>query len=132
MKALAATIFAFFTVSHALALPSTTLIEALVKVESMGSVHSVGDDGDAIGCLQIHKEVVDDVNRKYGTSYTYDDRKCPVKSREMCKKYLIMHGGRNATSEKYARIWNGGPRGHRLASTKSYWRRVRAVMTRGI
>ena len=105
--------------------PSEKLIDALVHVESKGEVHVVGDNGKAIGPLQIHKEVVDDVNKAYGTNYTYDDRKSIDKSREICRKYLLLHGGRYATNEKYARIWNGGPNGHRKRITRKYWVKVR-------
>lgn len=105
--------------------PSEKLIDALVHVESKGEVHAVGDNGKAIGPLQIHKEVVDDVNKAYGTNYTYDDRKSIDKSREICRKYLLLHGGRHATNEKYARIWNGGPNGHRKSRTRKYWVKVR-------
>ena len=110
--------------SIASASPSERLIDALVHVESKGRVHAIGDNGKAIGILQIHKEVVDDVNRAYGHAYSYEDRKCPIKSREICRKYLILHGGRHATNEKYARIWNGGPKGHLKSYTKSYWKLV--------
>lgn len=105
--------------------PSETLIDALVHVESKGNVHARGDNGRAIGILQIHKEVVDDVNKAYGVAYSYEDRKCPIKSREICRRYLILHGGRHATNEKYARIWNGGPGGHRKRNTRKYWHIVR-------
>lgn len=105
--------------------PSERLIDALVHVESNGEVHAVGDNGKAVGPLQIHKEVVDDVNKAYGTNYTYDDRKSIDKSREICRKYLLLHGGSRASNEKYARIWNGGPGGHRKRSTRRYWVRVR-------
>lgn len=105
--------------------PSERLIEALVHVESKGNVHARGDNGRAIGILQIHKEVVDDVNKAYGVAYSYEDRKCPIKSREICRRYLILHGGRHATNEKYARIWNGGPVGHRKRNTRKYWHIVR-------
>ena len=105
--------------------PTDRLIDALIHVESKGNIHAVGDNGRAIGCLQIHKGTVDDVNKAYGCSYTYEDRKCPIKSREICKKYLVLHGGYRASSETYARIWNGGPRGHKRSSTRSYWRRVK-------
>ena len=112
----------------AFASPSEQLIDALVHVESKGDATAIGDDGRAVGCLQIHKEVVDDVNTRYGLSFTYEDRNCPIKSREICRKYLLMHGGSNATNEKYARIWNGGPSGHKRRSTKRYWRAVRRRM----
>lgn len=108
--------------------PSSKLIDALIHVESKGKVHAIGDNGRAVGCLQIHKGVIEDVNRAYNTSYKYSDRKSIEKSREICHTYLILHGGRNATNEKYARIWNGGPNGHRKRSTRPYWHRVRRRM----
>ena len=46
--------------------PSDKLITSLVQVESRGNSNAIGDNGKAIGCLQIHKGVVEDVNRIYG------------------------------------------------------------------
>jgi hypothetical protein len=111
--------------------PSETLIDALVHVESKGNVHARGDNGRAIGILQIHKEVIDDVNKAYGVAYKYVDRKNPIISREICRKYLVLHGGFGATNETYARIWNGGPNGHRRKSTRGYWIRVKCHLLRG-
>lgn len=61
--------------------PSDNLINALVKVESKGVRTAIGDKGRAVGILQIHKCVVDDVNRICKTTYTYADRKDAKKSR---------------------------------------------------
>lgn len=111
--------------NFAFSAPSDKLINAIMQVESGGDVNvKAGDRGKAVGPLQIHKVVVDDVNRRYGTSYTYADRKSLVKSREICRKYLLMYGGRHATNEKYARIWNGGPKGHMKDGTLVYWTKV--------
>jgi hypothetical protein len=123
------TILLLMTCLSASAAPSERLIDALVHVESKGEVHAVGDNGRAVGCLQIHKEVVDDVNRAYGTTYAYSDRKSIEKSREICCKYLLLHGGVNATNEKYARIWNGGPKGHRKSITRSYWLKIKSRLS---
>lgn len=114
---------------QALASPSDRLINAMSHVESKCHRYAIGDNGAAVGILQIHKEVVVDVNRRYGTSYTLADRKSIVKSREICRKYLLMHAGPNATDEKYARIWNGGPKGHRKQSTKNYWLKVKRKLS---
>ena len=124
MRIFVATVLALMSLD-ASAAPSERLIDALVHVESKGKVHSVGDNGKAVGPLQIHKEVVDDVNVAYGTSYTYADRKSIEKSREICRKYLMLHGGGNASNEKYARIWNGGPNGHLKHGTRKYWIKVK-------
>lgn len=112
--------------------PSDELITSLVQVESRGNSNAIGDNGKAIGCLQIHKGVVEDVNRIYGTTYVHSDCKNVEISKEICRKYLTYYGGKSATDEKYARIWNGGPRGHLKTKTKGYWIRVRDIMTRQI
>lgn len=117
--------FLFLLPFASLAAPSERLIDALVHVESKGEVHAVGDNGRAVGPLQIHKEVVDDVNKAYGTTYTYADRKSLDKSREICRKYLLLHAGHKASNEKYARIWNGGPGGHKKRKTRKYWVKVK-------
>ena len=44
------------------ATPSNKLIYAICKVESNNGMYVVGDNGKAIGCLQIWKNVVDDVS----------------------------------------------------------------------
>lgn len=129
MKTILSIIFLLSLFQSILAAPSHKLIDALVHVESKGRSSAVGDNGKALGILQIHKEVVDDVNRAYGTSYEYDDRKSVELSREICCKYLILHGGHWASDEKYARIWNGGPRGHRKPRTKRFWRKVKMAMS---
>ena len=42
------------------------LIPVLIHVESGGDVNAIGDMGEAVGCLQIHEIMVDDVNRIAG------------------------------------------------------------------
>lgn len=119
----------FFAAFSTVAEPSEKLIDAFVQVESNGRANAVGDNGKAVGCLQIWEVVVDDVNRFSPTKYSYEDRKSIIKSREICKKYLIHYGGKNATDEKYARIWNGGPKGYAKVSTRGYWRKVQTHLS---
>ena len=113
------------------------LINALIAVESGGNIAAIGDNGRAVGCLQIHAECVRDVNRITGKHYTLKDRADPQKSREICTAYLAYYGkvyerreGKRATAEVLARIWNGGPKGYRRNSTIPYWIKVqRAILT---
>ena len=112
------------------------LISALVMVESGGVDVSeyrrdgvsetvvAGDNGKALGCLQIHEEVVRDVNRIYGTRYRHKDVLKPGIAKRICYLYLTHYAGVGATAEQCARIWNGGPRGHKKAATKKYWQKV--------
>jgi hypothetical protein len=101
----------------------SNLISALIIVESSNNDLAVGDQGRAIGCLQIHKAVVADVNRFTGSNYRHQDMTNRAQARAVCQAYLE-HYGRGKTTEQQARIWNGGPTGDRKPVTLAYWRRV--------
>jgi hypothetical protein len=105
------------------------LIPALVKVESNGNPRAVGDKGKALGALQVWEVVVIDVNRAHGTRYTHRDAFDPANARDICRRYLAIYCtpkrlGRAPTMEDAARIWNGGPNGHRKSATEKYWHKV--------
>lgn len=130
---------------------STTVEKAMaacISVESGGDAKAQGDYEDkknklrpkAIGILQIHKEMVDDVNRINGlrgdkARYTYDDRWDVAKSKQMFRtyqswyaKYYPIAAGKEI--EVMARRWNGGPRGElKREKTSEYWRKVKAALT---
>lgn len=101
----------------------SNLISALIIVESSGNDMAIGDNGKAIGPLQIHRSVVLDVNRITGSNYRHSEMTNRVAARAVCQAYLE-HYGRGKSLEEQARIWNGGPTGHKKAATVSYWRRV--------
>lgn len=122
----------FVTTTHA-EMPRKALIEALIKVESQGDDHVVGDhhlEDKAYGPLQIRQPCVDDVNRRYGTNYRAQD--ClgnRALSILICQRYIDMYAtekeiGRDPTDRDMARIWNGGPNGHTSRKTVSYWSKV--------
>ena len=104
-----------------------SLISALMIVESSGNDQAIGDNGRALGPLQIHREVVLDVNRITGSHYRHQDMTNRVAARAVCQAYLE-HYGRGKSLEDQARIWNGGPSGHKKAATVSYWRRVKEAI----
>ena len=107
---------------------TTYLLSALMMVESSNNDSAYNASEDAVGCLQIRKCMVDDVNRilkrkKSTHRYTYSDRWNEQKSYEMfdifCKYYGL------DTAEEMARGWNGGPRGIDNPSTLNYWKKVK-------
>ena len=102
----------------------SNLISALIIVESSGNDMAIGDHGKAIGPLQIHREVVLDVNRITGLSYRHQDMTNRAQARAVCEAYL-KHYGKGKSLEQQARIWNGGPTGDRKQVTVAYWRRVK-------
>jgi hypothetical protein len=102
----------------------TNLISALIMVESSNNDLAIGDQGRAIGCLQIHKAVVVDVNRITGSHYRHQDMTNRVAARAVCQAYLT-HYGKGKSTEEQARIWNGGPQGHKKkTATQAYWLKV--------
>ena len=108
-----------FSVSH--------LLSSMMYVESNYNDSAYHKGEDAVGCLQIRKCMVNDVNRilkRQGsyTRFTYDDRWLRSKSVQMFGIYC-RHYGLN-TAEEIARCWNGGPRGMSKPLTATYWRKV--------
>jgi|TARA_R100000482_G_C5113545_1_gene141814 hypothetical protein len=113
----------------------SALLAALIAVESGGDPNAIGDDGEAVGVLQMHRGVIDDVNRIFGTDFIYDDRYEEQMSRTIAILYLSYWGGRfedntgmKVTAETYARIWNGGPNGWNKKSTDAYWQKVKEIL----
>lgn len=106
---------------------------ALMIVESGGNPEAVGKAGE-VGILQIRPVVVDDCNRIFGVERWYlPDRYSIDKSCAMCRHYLEHYAtekrlGRPVTWEDRARIWNGGPNGHKKKSTEVYWAKVNKVL----
>jgi hypothetical protein len=102
----------------------SNLISALIIVESSGNDLAIGDQGRAIGCLQIHKAVVADVNKFTGSNYQWQQMTNRAQARAVCQAYLE-HYGRGASTEQLARRWNGGPTGDRKSATEAYWAKVK-------
>lgn len=110
------------------------LLRPIEIVESLGDPRAVGDNGAAIGILQLHKTYVDDVNRIMGYQvYSYADRWDAEYSRAMAAIYLNYYGaeqrlGRPTRFSDLARIHNGGPDGWREPSTEPYWTKVKEAL----
>ena len=103
------------------------LLSAIMFVESNYNDSAYHKGEDAVGCLQIRKCMVNDVNRilkrqKSYTRFTYDDRWLRHKSIEMFNIYCNHYG--LISAEEIARCWNGGPRGINNPLTSAYWKKV--------
>jgi hypothetical protein len=103
---------------------------ALHQVESSGRTGRViGDNGKALGPLQIHREYFQDaaeVDPSLGKNYNQ------VTDLEFSKRVVTAYLKRYAPTavnkkdfETLARIHNGGPRGHKNPATVGYWNKVR-------
>tara|TARA_R100001443_G_C3300595_1_gene165178 strand:- start:151 stop:684 length:534 start_codon:yes stop_codon:yes gene_type:complete len=107
---------------------TTHLLSAIMYVESNYNDSAYNSYEDAVGCLQIRKTMVNDVNRilkRQGNDhrFTYDDRWLRNKSIAMFEIYCKHYG--LTTAEEIARCWNGGPRGINNPATVRYWNKVR-------
>jgi len=112
-----------FNLSH----NTTHLLSAIMFVESSYNDSAYNSYEDAVGCLQIRKTMVDDINRilrrqKSDVRFTYDDRWLRNRSIKMFDIYCKHYG--LTTAEEIARCWNGGPRGMNNPLTADYWRKV--------
>ena len=107
---------------------NTQILSAIISVESSNDDSAYNQNEDAVGCLQIRKTMVDDINRilrrkKSPIRFTYIDRWNRYKSIKMfeiyCKHYNL------TTYEQIARCWNGGPNGINNPATTVYWNKVK-------
>lgn len=106
---------------------SAHLLSALMFVESSYDDSAYNASEDAVGCLQIRKCMVNDVNRilrkqRSEIRYNYDDRWVRYKSVQMFKIYCRYYNLN--TAEEIARCWNGGPKGMQNEMTVGYWKKV--------
>ena len=104
------------------------LLSAIIHVESSNNDSAYNSYEDAVGCLQIRKTMVNDVNRilrrqKSDLRFTYDDRWLRNRSIKMFSIYCEHYG--LTTAEEIARCWNGGPRGMQNEMTATYWKKVK-------
>ena len=112
------------------------LLNALIKVESNGNDKAIGDNGKAIGCLQIHKIYWTDAVERSGLGGSYVDCMRRDYSKSVVRAYMKRYGGMAWSTfdgfnpEKIARIHNGGPRGYYKLTTKAYWKKVEKVLAK--
>lgn len=103
---------------------------ALIQIESGGKNSAVGDNGRAVGPLQLWRCYVDDVNRFANTNFTYNDRTDRAKSIKMATLYLQHYAG-DFNAENWARCHNSGPKWrNKIAKTNDYWHKVQAQMNK--
>ena len=107
---------------------TTHLLSAIIYVESSNNDSAYHAGENAVGCLQIRKCMVNDVNRilkrqKSDLRFKFDDRWLRSKSIKMFDIYCKHYG--LTTAEEIARCWNGGPRGMQNEMTAGYWEKVK-------
>ena len=106
----------------------TSLIAALMWVESRCDTSAYCKREDAVGVLQIRPIMVKEVNRilrLQGSShiFTLEDRWSKDKSIDMFN-VVANYYHETSSYEKIARCWNGGPKGLQKKQTEKYWRKV--------
>ena len=107
---------------------SNEIISVIMFVESSYNNFAYNPNEDAVGCLQIRRCMVDDINRileikNLPLRFTYNDRWSREKSIQMFEIYRKYYNLN--TYEKIARCWNGGPNGLYKSTTTDYWNKVK-------
>ena len=133
-------LIAFLCVLMALSLSAVEVSDKLLNVlkmaESGCKSDAIGDNGKAVGILQLHKVYVDDANRIVGyKKYSYNDRYDIRKSEEMTRIVLTYYGkhyerktGKRCTDEVLARIHNRGYSRWNDKFGERYWNKVKQFM----
>lgn len=108
------------------------ILNAIITIESESNDSAYNSVEDAVGCLQIRRVMVDDVNRILEKKdsplrFTYEDRWNREKSIEIFNIFCTYYGFK--TAEDMARAWNGGPRGIDKPSTLDYWYKVEDALS---
>jgi hypothetical protein len=111
--------------------PEDLLVRAIIRVESSDNDSAYCAVEDAVGCLQIRRVMVREVNRilkkqKKSKRYKLKDRWNRKESIEMFNIYIEYY--KLKTPEDIARSWNGGPRGKLKKATISYWNKVKTEL----
>jgi hypothetical protein len=106
----------------------------MVQVESGGRLDLVGDNGKAIGPLQIHKiywiDAVSYDKTLAPPDYKYEDCKKLEYAEKIVVAYWNMWASKNASWEELARVHNGGPKGFGKKATEAYWVKVNKEMSK--
>ena len=109
-------------------------LDALAQVESSGKDDAVGDNGKAIGRMQIWEIYWKDAMAKCPKiGGTYQDCTSKVYAERIVVAYLLRYAPNAVASKDWqtlARIHNGGPRGATKAATRGYWVKVRREMAK--
>jgi hypothetical protein len=97
-------------------------LQAIIDVESANGMNKYNpNETQAVGILQIHPIMVEEVNRILGfEKYQYSDRESEKLSIEM---FLVYQNHYNPTMDfqAMARLWVGGARGMQKTSTLNYY-----------
>ena len=124
------TLFAFALTFTAHAAPPEAFWKALHQVETSGRFGAIkGDGGAALGPLQITRAFFSDASVP-GAYHQVQDL---AYARRVATAYYMRYAPeayRQGNMEVLARIHNGGPMGHRKASTLAYSRRLLAYTRR--
>jgi hypothetical protein len=112
-----------------------SVLPAITQVESKGDPKAIGDKGKALGLLQIHNVMVQEVNRIGKTKFTHKDALKPDIATKMYDIYMAHYVpkaeqklGRPLTPGEIGKLWNGGPAGLTKQSTEKYAQKVEAAM----
>jgi hypothetical protein len=96
--------------------PLSAVVDKLEAIESNGNTQAIGDNGKAIGCLQIWRIMVAECNRILKRDEFSDkDRLSRSRSRQMATVFLsyqrtryFKRFGKYPTSAELASAWNTG------------------------
>jgi len=113
---------------------SSDLVNAIQAVETGGHPdppNALGDGGEALGPLQIHRACwLDAVEHRPDIGGTYDDCRNLTYATQIFWSYMDRYAP-DDSHETMSRTWNGGPNGYSKAATHRYWKKVKLKLASG-
>jgi hypothetical protein len=110
-----------------------SFILALMWAESEHDENAIGDDGVALGILQIWPDTIKEYNRLTGANLAHTDAFWVPTAVHVCRVVLEHHGahverqlGRSLSRRELGMMWNGGPtgwKGHKPLVHR-HWKRL--------
>ena len=116
------------------------LLDSIEDVETGGMTdeqkkNAVGDGGRSRGPYQISYAYYLDATRSVDVTNSWADYSRVVAQKRASRQVVLSYWRKYALSalqkgdaKILCRVHNGGPRGHRKASTNAYWKKVKASL----
>jgi len=113
------------------------IMAVLIMVETGGHpdpANAVGDNGQALGILQMHEAYVADAAEHANITWSHSDALNPSSARKIFVAYMNRYAKMErkpphmSYAEFVSRIHNGGPVGYTKKSTISYWQKVKVLI----
>jgi soluble lytic murein transglycosylase-like protein len=106
--------------------PYEALSRAIGTVESKNDPNAYNSRENAVGIYQVRPIRLDDYYQRTGKRYELNEMYDTIKAKKVFLYYALQY--HYSETERISREWNGGERGMKKQSTKSYYKKVKVYL----